>query len=132
MSETKPTSVPDEENRPLGIDDIDGPGDKIEIDGVTLRVVWIGEDGEGAFVIGHPAAEELFRRALAESGGWDVRDRDYGEVVRRWIACRLHMPDCREDLEPDEGCQCEENWAWWASYAQADDEGAVAVTWWTA
>jgi hypothetical protein len=131
------TSVPDSENPPVGLDEIDSPSFQAEIDGTKVNVVWLGEDGELAFVVGHTIDEAMFRLALSRSIG-EVDDfYADGDVERGWIVARLHMPDCREGTGrdsdvPDETCTCGEEWAWWGQRAKADDEGAIAVTWWTA
>lgn len=102
-----------------------------EDDGTALydghRWAWIGEDGEQAYMAGHVEFALLHAAIVAEAG----YEPDEDEFSHSWVVVTTHMPDCRDGLEPDESCRCDD-FGWWGTTATETTPGALPVTMWSA
>lgn len=92
-------------------------------------IAWttIGEDGDYAVARGHGHRNQLLAALTAE--GYDELDLD--AIEDEWWLFTAHRPGCREDLEDDDLCSCDE-YEWWAHQSTEDTPGALPVTSWSA
>lgn len=91
-----------------------------------VKVVHLGEDGD-AILQGHGHEPEVVAKAL----GLDLDDLDVEQLTETYAVARPHMPECLDDLEPDETCGCiGSDWEWWVSYGEFGKgaKGYFAVT----
>lgn len=107
----------------------------------------LGEDGEEAIACFEPGTPDRptgsgdltdarLARGLADymNDLWDDAQtvEGYGQGwEERWVLITPHRDNCREDLEDDDECSCDEQFAWWAQAADSGTPGALRVMWWS-